>query len=52
MAKKKKNLIKLVSTAGTGEYYTVKNSTSEKLELMKYDKKLRKRVPFKQKKID
>ncbi|MFN4291552.1 MAG: 50S ribosomal protein L33 [Pseudomonadota bacterium] len=46
--------IKLVSTAGTGYYYTTdknKRTTPEKLELNKYDPVVRKHVPFKEAKI-
>jgi large subunit ribosomal protein L33 len=46
--------IKLVSTAGTGYFYTTdknKKSTSGKLEFKKYDPKVRKHVLFKEKKI-
>ena len=55
MAKKGKvEKIKLVSTAGTGFYYTTqknKQNTPDKLELMKYDPKVRKHVKFKESKI-
>ncbi len=56
----KKNLIKLLSTAGTGSFFvkkknkkSVKTKTSgdEKLEFMKYDPKIRKRVIFKEAKL-
>tara|TARA_B100000508_G_C11270194_1_gene185330 strand:- start:90 stop:245 length:156 start_codon:yes stop_codon:yes gene_type:complete len=46
--------IKLVSTAGTGYYYTTtknKRSTPDKLEFKKYDPKVRKHVVFKEAKI-
>ena len=48
--------IKLVSTAGTGEYYTVRKSRmsgkpAKKLVLKKYDKKVKKHVDFKEDKI-
>jgi len=46
--------IRLVSTAGTGFFYTtVKNrrNTPEKLVLKKYDPKVRKVVDFKEAKI-
>lgn len=46
--------IRLVSTAGTGEFYTSfknKKNSPEKLVLKKYDKKLRKHVDFKEDKI-
>ncbi len=46
--------IQLVSSAGTGcTYYTQKNkrTTTDKLQFMKYDRKLRKRVLFVEKKM-
>lgn len=46
--------IRLVSTAGTGFFYTtVKNrrNTPEKLVIKKYDPKVRKHVDFKEAKI-
>jgi len=46
--------IRLVSSAGTGHFYTtVKNrrNTTEKLELKKYDPVVRKHVVYKEKKI-
>jgi large subunit ribosomal protein L33 len=54
MAKPSTVLIKLVSTAGTGYFYTTKKnprSTTEKLTLRKYDPKIRKHVDFKEAKI-
>jgi len=57
MASKKYNareIIKLVSTEGTGEYYTtLKNikNTTDKMRIKKYDKKLRKHVVFKEEKV-
>ncbi len=54
MAKSATTLIKLVSTAGTGFFYTTKKnsrSSTEKLTLKKYDPKLRKHVEFKEAKI-
>ena len=47
-------LIKLVSTAGTGHFYTTtKNpkSKAEKLLVKKYDPKVRKHVDYKESKI-
>lgn len=47
-------LIKLVSSAGTGHFYiTSKNpkKTTEKLELVKYDPVIRKRVRYKEAKV-
>ena len=46
--------IKLVSSAGTGHYYTTtknKRTTPGKLELKKYDPVVRKHVMFKEAKI-
>ncbi len=46
--------IKLVSTAGTGYFYTTtknKKTTTGKLEFKKYDPKARKHVLFKEAKI-
>jgi large subunit ribosomal protein L33 len=46
--------IKLVSTAGTGHFYTTtknKKTTPNKLEMKKYDPVVRKHVPYKEAKI-
>ncbi|MEY8204046.1 MAG: 50S ribosomal protein L33 [Bermanella sp.] len=46
--------VKLVSTAGTGYYYTTtknKRTKPEKMELKKFDPKVRKHVMFKEAKI-
>ena len=54
MAKPTTVLIKLVSSAGTGYFYTTKKNprnTTEKLSLKKYDPKVRKHVEFKEAKI-
>ena len=53
MAKKdKRELIRLVSTAGTGYFYTTNRKKGrEKLQLNKYDPKIRKHVLFKEAKI-
>jgi len=54
MAKSARETIMLESTAGTGyRIYTTKNkrNTLEKLALMKYDPKVRKKVLFKEKKM-
>jgi large subunit ribosomal protein L33 len=54
MASKIREKIKLVSTAGTGYYYTTtknKRNVTEKLELKKFDPKVRKHVLFKEGKI-
>ena len=54
MAKPATVLIKLVSTAGTGYFYTTKKNprtTTEKFTFRKYDPKARKHVEFKESKI-
>jgi large subunit ribosomal protein L33 len=54
MAKQGRELIKLESSAGTGYYYvTSKNrrTSTTKLQLKKYDPKVRKHVLFVEKKI-
>ena len=44
--------VKLVSTAGTGIYYTVnKLKGKDKLLLKKYDSKLKKHIDFKEAKL-
>ncbi len=46
--------IKLVSSAGTGHYYTTtknKRTMTEKMEIKKYDPKARKHVMYKEAKI-
>ena len=46
--------IKLVSSAGTGHYYTTtknKRVTTEKMEMKKYDPVVRKHVMYKEAKI-
>lgn len=46
--------IRLVSSAGTGYFYTTdknKKNTPDKLEFKKYDPKIRKHVIFKEAKI-
>lgn len=46
--------IKLVSSAGTGYFYTTtknKKSSTEKLVLKKYDPKVRQHVEFKEQKL-
>lgn len=52
--KKKRELIRLNSTAGTGHFYTTdKNKTNmpEKFEIMKFDPVVRKKVKYKEGKI-
>ncbi len=54
MAKSVREKIKLVSSAGTGHYYTTsknKRTMSDKLEMKKYDPVVRKHVPYKEAKI-
>ena len=46
--------IKMVSTADTGHYYTTmknKRNDPDKLEMMKYDPVVRKRVAYKEGKV-
>ena len=46
--------VKLVSSAGTGHFYTTtknKRKTTEKLQFKKYDPVVRKHVPYKEGKI-
>ena len=48
----RREVIKLVSTAGTGYYYTAKiKKDNEKLLIKKYDPKARKHVNFRQAKL-
>jgi len=54
MAKPKRDTIKLESTAGTGFFYTTtknRRTSTGKLEMMKYDPKVRKHVMFKETKL-
>ncbi len=54
MAKSKRDMIKLESTAGTGYFYVTtrnKRKGDTKLELMKYDPVVRKHVLFKEKNL-
>ncbi|QJC29681.1 50S ribosomal protein L33 [Enterobacteriaceae endosymbiont of Plateumaris pusilla] len=54
MAKKSRNIIKLISSAGTGHFYTTtknKKSNSKKLELKKFDPIIRKHIIYKESKI-
>jgi large subunit ribosomal protein L33 len=54
MASSNRVIIKLVSTAETGYFYTTtknKRTTPEKLELKKYDPVIRKHVVFREAKI-
>ena len=54
MAKSVREKIKLVSSAGTGHYYTTsknKRTMTEKLEMKKYDPVVRKHVLYKEAKI-
>lgn len=53
-AKTGRELIRLVSTAGTGYFYTTsknKKRTPDKLVLKKYDPKVRRHVEFRESKI-
>jgi large subunit ribosomal protein L33 len=54
MAKSAREKIKLVSTAGTGHFYTTdknKRTMPEKMEMSKFDPVIRKHVPYKEAKI-
>ncbi len=54
MAKANSILIKMVSTAGTGFFYTTRKNPrtkTDKLTLRKYDPVVRKHVEFKESKI-
>lgn len=54
MAKSVREKIKLVSSAGTGHYYTTsknKRTKSDKLQMKKYDPVVRKHVLYKESKI-
>ncbi|MDP0561427.1 MAG: 50S ribosomal protein L33 [Candidatus Endonucleobacter bathymodioli] len=54
MAKSAREKIKLVSSAGTGHYYTTtknKRNTPDKLVFKKYDPVIRKHVEYKEYKI-
>ena len=49
-----RDIIKLVSSAGTGHFYTTtknKKTSVEKLVLNKYDPVIRKHVPYKEAKV-
>jgi large subunit ribosomal protein L33 len=50
----KRDKIRLVSSAGTGHFYTTdknKKTTPDKMEISKYDPVVRKHVPYKEAKI-
>ncbi|WP_440224010.1 50S ribosomal protein L33 [Dokdonella sp. MW10] len=50
----KRDKIRLVSSAGTGHFYTTnknKKTTPEKIEIKKYDPVVRKHVAYKEAKI-
>ena len=54
MAKAVREKIKLVSSAGTGHYYTTtknKRTATGKLEIKKYDPVVRKHILYKESKI-
>ncbi len=54
MAQSAREKIRLVSTAGTGYFYTTmknKRNTTGKMEIKKYDPVVRKHVVFKEHKI-
>ena len=50
----KRDKIRLISTAGTGHFYTTdknKKTTPDKMEIKKYDPVIRKHVAYKEAKI-
>ena len=50
----KRDKIRLISSAGTGHFYTTdknKKTTPDKMEISKYDPVVRKHVPYKEAKI-
>jgi large subunit ribosomal protein L33 len=54
MAKSARDKIRLVSSAGTGHFYTTdknKKNTPGKIEIKKYDPRVRKHVMYKEAKI-
>ncbi len=54
MAKSARDLIRMVSSAGTGHFYTTdknKKNTPAKIEMKKYDPVVRKHVMYKEAKI-
>jgi len=54
MAKSARDKIRMVSSAGTGHFYTTdknKKNTPKKIELKKYDPVVRKHVMYKEAKI-
>ncbi|AAM67648.1 50S ribosomal protein L33 [Buchnera aphidicola] len=54
MAKKNREKIKMISSAGTGHYYTTtknKRNTPDKLKLKKYDPIIRKHILYNEGKI-
>lgn len=54
MAKSNREKIRLVSSAGTGHFYTTdknKRTMPEKMEIKKYDPVIRKHVAYKEAKI-
>jgi large subunit ribosomal protein L33 len=54
LAKSSREKIRLVSSAGTGHFYTTdknKRNMPEKMEIKKYDPKVRKHVVYKEAKI-
>ncbi|RLA46458.1 MAG: 50S ribosomal protein L33 [Gammaproteobacteria bacterium] len=54
MARSNRDTIKLVSSAGTGHYYTTtknKRTMPEKMEVKKYDPVIRQHVMYKEAKI-
>jgi large subunit ribosomal protein L33 len=54
MANKTQDKIRMISSAGTGHFYTTsknKRTMPEKMEIMKFDPKARKHVMYKETKL-
>lgn len=54
MGKKSRENIKMISSAGTGHFYTTtknKKNNKKKLELLKFDPIIRKKVLYREEKI-
>ncbi|MDZ5761633.1 50S ribosomal protein L33 [Lyticum sinuosum] len=49
--KRKRGLIRIISTAKTGTFYVVNGSKGKKIKKMKYDRKIRRRVMFEEHKM-
>lgn len=51
MAKKKGAWVRMLSSAGTGIFFVAKTNGKKKLQMRKYDKKIRKHVVFNEAKM-